>query len=276
MTLIPEDQLTLDRLMFQYKRQGDLLRQLDRCVSRHASGWARHIPYRRIGNFISAKWCTGSGARDDCVIASGSAWKRDQRVIELSTFHYPSAPRDAFGLGISTLYTPIGSAWGASFSLWEGGKGIMGDGLHLRFGRYQEGQRDPDLTLHMGSRKSYEVHETSIDWSSGLTPLEELPLYLASAAALRDRGLALYAALLDKVLAAIRDKQVEAGDEGKYRNDGVPPPITLRPLTVDEETDALAEAEAHFASLSSALEQEYESIYQVLMEVFPFEACWPL
>ena len=270
-----EGGLHLDWLFFQYKRQGDLLKRLDRCVTEHAAAWARHSPYQRGGNFITAKWCTGGGARDDCLIAEGSAWRRDQRVIELSTLFYPSAPRDAFGLGISALYTPPGTAWGASVSFWEGGKGIIGDGLHLTVRRYQEGQRDPDLTLTLGPRMSYQVHQTLIEWSTGLSPLEELPHYLASPEALRDRGRALVQGLRLRVLTAINDKQVEGCDYGEYHNDGVPPEEIPRPLTDEEEAAALSDAEAHFTARLDALDHEHEAMYQALMDTFPFKLCWP-
>jgi len=271
-----DETLTLMDLHFHHdKRHGDLLLGLDRCVAEHAGNWPRRIPYHRLGNFITARWGDGAGARDDCVIASGSSWRRDQRIIELSTLHYPHAPKEAFGMGIAALNTPRDAGWGANVSLWVGGKTIISDGLQLSLRRYEDGKQDPVLTLNLGPRGAYEVHETTLSWSTGLGPLEELPHYLASAQALRDRGGAMQRALRDEVMGAIREKRVEGCDWGEYMNDGVPPPTTERPLTDEEEAAALAEAEAYFAARLEALDTEYEALFQALMETFPFKACWP-
>ncbi|HEU5059352.1 MAG TPA: hypothetical protein VFU21_22620, partial [Kofleriaceae bacterium] len=106
----------LDQLRFQSKELGDRLRALEACVRGTRTDW-RHLPYQEIGNFFTARWCAGRGARDDCQWASGSAEKRDQHVVELHTLTHRLP--DAFGLGLLAARVPAATGWGAQLTFVE-------------------------------------------------------------------------------------------------------------------------------------------------------------
>ncbi len=215
--------LQLSQLSFENAARGKLLRRLDACLRDHAKKW-RHLPYRRGGNFIRASWCTGKGARDDCQIAAGSVNRADQHVLSLYTLHHPGAPNRAFGLGVNALWTPPGPEWGARLGLHEGGKSIVGSGLSLDLRRYgAAGASRPAVKLSLGSSGSYRVHQTHVRWSSSKEPQQELALFVSSAKAFGERGVAQVSALRKRVLEAIEGGRVKGCDHGPYEGTPSPP-----------------------------------------------------
>jgi hypothetical protein len=275
-TSTPLPVASLDELRFDDPETGRRFRALDACIQEIADNGWRTTGYRLIGNFYTSRWCRGDGARDDCQIASSTRNNRDQHVIELETFFYPSDYPQVFGLNLAALWVPERDGWGASFYFSEGGGSFHGEGVGINFSLYETGHHEPSARVSVIGRLTYGPLETGIRLPpKGLSAREELALYLASPEALRDEGLAQIQALAARVDEALRTHQVTACDRGPYQGDGIEPPCTPRPLTPDEEATELARAEAYFDEQQRLLRENYREMYAALMRAFPLDQCWP-
>ncbi|MGC9393444.1 MAG: hypothetical protein ACP5J4_01165 [Anaerolineae bacterium] len=275
-TSTPRHVVTLDELRFDDPETERRFRALDACIQEIiAAGW-RTTGYKLIGNFYSSRWCRGAGARDDCQIASSTRHNRDQHVIELETFFYPSSYPQVFGLKLAALWVPEQDGWGAHFYFTEDGGDFHGDGVAIGFGQYETGSREPVASVSVIGPLVYRLFETGVALPpEGLSIREELALYLVSPEALRDEGLAQIGALAARVDEALRTHQVTACDRGPYQGKGIEPPCTPRPLTPEEEAAELARATAHFAEQQRLLRENYREMYAALMHAFPLDRCWP-
>lgn len=274
-TLLPL--VGVEALQFSDAQTGERFRALDACIQEVAAeGW-RTTGYQIIGNSYESRWCTGAGTRDDCQIASGSADDRDQRVITLETYLYQDRYPEVFGLGVNVLWNPAEDGWGASFYFSEDGGGIYSENASIGFSRYESGRREPTEQVSIIGPFSYAVLETGVyaSDSSNLSEREKLTLALSSPEAMRDMALGYYADLAAEVEAALRSGAITACDRGEYRNDGIQPACTPRPLTPDELSAELERAEVYFAHQQSLLQSNYEEMYLALYRAFPFDRCWP-
>jgi len=262
----------LAELRFQTAAHGDRLRSLDACIRRTRSDW-RHIPYQEIGNFFSAKWCAGAGARDDCQWAAGSADQRDQHVVELHTLFHRLP--DAFGVGLLAATVPASTGWGAQITFVEGAKGIEGESLHLDLRRYDAADGPPALAVHLGSTLAYKVHETEIIAPGNLPPREVLAQLTSSPEAMRDRGLAHLDTLAVRVEGAIAAGIPTICQRGPYQGNGIPPACNPRPLTAAETRAARAAADAHLREQKAALTGAYREMHAALLAAFPLDRCPP-
>jgi hypothetical protein len=262
----------LHDLRFESEKHGEVVRALDTCARSLAVEW-RARPYEEIGNFYSARWCDGAGARADCQIASGSAHRRDLRSIELSTLYYPRAPRDVFGLVFNALMVPPKSGWGAQLSVSTGGKSILGDGFHLSLSRYDAARGQPALQIHLGSVYEYEIHATKVEHRERGTPLALRRRFLESPTALRDLGARSLIALEQKVLAELDARRAR---KCRYERKGPGAPLCHEePLTGAEQKAARAKAIAHFSRLRGQLDRDYRAMHAAARAVTMAEACWP-
>jgi hypothetical protein len=266
----------LDDLRFDDPEIERRFRALDVCIREiTADGW-RTTGYKLIGNFYSSRWCQGDGARDDCQIASSTQYNRDQHVIELETFFYPSSYPQVFGLKLAALWVPEQDGWGAHFHFSEGGRNFYGEGVGISFSQYEAGSREPVATVSVIGPLTYGLFETGVTLPpEALSAREELALYLVSPEALRDEGLAQIQALAARVDETIRTHQVTACDRGPYEGNGIQPPCTPRPLTPEEESAELARATAYFDEQQRLLRENYREMYAALMQAFPLDRCWP-
>lgn len=264
----------LASLQFESSEIEQRMKALDSCCRNLAgAGWTYH-PYRQIGNFYSASWCSGAGAQQDCVIAEGTADVRDQHAIELYTLFYPVSFPQVFGLGLHALWVPPAEGWGANLSYDEQGKTIVGDNLSLDFSYYTSPTGAPQDKIHLGSGVQYQVEHTSVVVSSDLSLREEMTRYIASPESMRDRGLAMLDALSTKVESTVQSHQAEKCEYGPYKGGGIPPACNPRPLTPAEETEALATARSYFARQKQLLNRYYKDMYASLMNAFPLNTCW--
>lgn len=268
--------VSLDELRFDDPETGRRFRALDACIREiTADGW-RTTGHRLIGNFYSSRWCRGDGARDDCQITSATQYNRDQHVIELETFFYPTSYPQVFGLKLSALWVPEQDGWGAHFHFSEGGQDFYGEGVGIGFSHYETGSREPAASVSVIGPLAYTLFETGVALPpEGLSTREELAPYLVSPEALRDEGLAQIRALATRVDEALRTHQVTACDRGPYQGKGIEPPCTPRPLTPEEEAVELARVAAYFDEQQRLLHENYREMYAALMQAFPLDRCWP-
>jgi hypothetical protein len=275
-TATPLPLVGLDELRFDDPATERRFKALDACIrERTADGW-RTTGYQLIGNFYSSRWCEGAGARDDCQIASSTEHNRDQHVIELETFFYPSSYPQVFGLKLAALWVPEQDGWGAYFHFSEDGRNFYGEGAGIGFARYETGSREPVASVSVIGPLAYGLFETTVALPpEAFSAREELALYLVSPEALRDEGLAQMQALAVRVDEALRTHQVTACDYGPYEGQGIPPVCTPRALTPEEEAAELARAAVHFAEQQRLLRENYREMYAALMRAFPLGRCWP-
>jgi hypothetical protein len=275
-TSMPLSIVDLDELRFDDPEIERCFQALNACIREIAiDGW-RTTGYKLIGNFYSSRWCRGAGARDDCQIASATRHNRDQHVIELETFFYPSSYPQVFGLNLAALWVPEQDGWGAHFYFSEGGRNFYGEGVGISFSQYETGSREPVASVSVIGPLTYQLFETGVALPpEDLSTREELALYLVSPEALRDEGLAQIQALATRVDETLRTHQVTACDRGPYEGNGIEPPCTPRPLTPEEEAAELARAATYFDEQQRLLRENYQEMYAALMQAFPLDRCWP-
>lgn len=265
----------LTALRHENDELGTALTSLDACIRSMPGPPWRHHPYRRGGNFFTARWCRGKGVRDDCQIADGSGHRPDQHVLSLFTLFYPQRFPQVFGLGLEALVTPPGPGWGARLHLAVEGKRVVGDSLALDFSRYEAESGPPAVTLHLGTSLVYRIHSAELRVDTGASPVVLLGRYTDSATALRDAGLDAYSELGRRTLAALDAGAVRACDYGPYKGDGVAPECRERPLTAAESEAAAVEAGQYFAGVARLLGAEYRAMHDALAVALPATCVWP-
>jgi hypothetical protein len=271
----------VDSLIFSDSQTGEHFRALAACLQAvTAEGW-RATGYQLIGNFHRAGWCRGAGARDDCQIAAGVSNNRDQHVLYLETYFYPSKYPEVFGLGTGSLLVPTEDGWGAAFSFSEGGGGLSGEGVSLGFVRHEAGAREPVAAISIIGPFSYKSFQTDLVELGIYAPeilelsnREKLSLALSSPEAMRNMGLQYQQSLAVEVEASLRSADFLACDRAEYKGDGIQPACTPRPLTDGERSGELTRAANYFSNQEAWLREHYLEMYAVLFESFPFERCW--
>ena len=263
---------SLDGLQFSSAEAERRVKELDRCMRDMAGpGWT-YMSYQPLGNFYEARWCSGAGARRDCVLAASSADNRDQHVVELDTLFY-DLPQ-VFGLEVSARWVPPAQGWGAHFYFSEGGQSVLGEGFGLDFSFYAAPTGAPQSRLHLGSSYSYPIYEMQVNYLSSQPLREDLASYIASPEAMRERGLEQMDAVLNQVEDKLRLHQVTRCEYGPYKGDGIPPVCNPRPLTPTEEQASLATARADWANQKQLLNDNYRELYATLLKAFPLDRCW--
>ncbi len=262
-------------LRFENPVLGAKLVTLDACIRAMPGPTFRHIAYQKGGNFFRARWCRGAGARPDCQIASGSARRRDQHALELTTLFYPQGFPQVFGMGLNALQTPTRTGWGMSLSFAVEGKRVVGSGLSLKFDRFDRPKGSPALSVQLGSTLSHQVAASELRVNAKEAPLALLLVLTESPESLRDRGLAQRAELRRDIAAALAEGRVHTCDYAPYRGDGRPPECTERPLTPAEQTAQGERAERRFAAEEAALKREYRAMFAAMAAALPSTCEWP-
>ncbi|MCC6147501.1 MAG: hypothetical protein IT308_08035 [Anaerolineaceae bacterium] len=264
---------SLQGLSFDPPELSERLNQLDACINSYTAGpdW-RKIPYQVLGNFYETRWCRGDASRQDCSVGSSVIAPPGQHHIALYTLEYNFPTM--FGLGFQALLAPENGGWNARVSYAEGGRTVVGEGFGMEFAHIPPGGGEPDWTVSLGTGYSYMVEQTRFTQESSRPVREELAVYLASAENLSQRGVEQIQALEEKVLSAISAHQTPTCEWSEYKNDGIPPQCSPRPMTTAEEEKASAQARAHFENQVAVLEQHSQEIYTVLFQAFPFKSCW--
>lgn len=255
-------------LRFEREETGRLFHALLESATTFCQGW-KHRPFTRGGNFISGRWATGAGAGEDCQIAGGSAHRRDQRAVELSTLFHPRAPFQAFGLNFTLLQVPPDSGWGLSLSLHLEGKSVMGEGLSLSFRRYAPGGGRPVERLDLGRSLGHDCFEATIGYTDARPHLEILADWLRSPSSLAEQASRSLDGLEQEFRRALEAGEIEGADEGPYMNDGIPPERSPRPLTTEERERARADATGAFEGRRQLIGREASRFHGLLVEAFP-------
>jgi len=267
----------VSELQFTNPKTGERFRALDACIRGFTTqGWTA-TGYQLIGNFYEAHWCQGSGARQDCQIASSTENNPNQLVIDLATFFYPTQYPQVFGLSLAALWVPKEAGWGVSFYFNEDGGDIQGNGASIGFSQYQSGITEPIAKVSVIGPLMYSLLETSVTApdTSGLSGREKLALALNSPEAMRDAALEAYQSLAAEVDADLRSGKITTCERGEYQNNGIQPACTPRPLTLAEQASELERATVYFANQQKLLDEHYQEMYAALFQAFPFHQCQP-
>jgi hypothetical protein len=258
-------------LIFASPQTEQRLTTLDSCTREVAQPSWEHQPYEIIGSFYEARWCSDSSA---CKLEIEQASATEQHSIALSTYHYTNQFPSVHGIGISAGYAPANNGWGALFYFSEGGGSLVAEQFSLQFHRYDAPSTPPSAEVLLGNGYAYQVDETYLAISANLPLRAELALYLESAEAMQQKGLAKLNELAAIVEVTIRSRKVEHCDYGTPTTPDVPPPCNPRPLTPVEEQAALSEAQKHFAEQKQLLTDNYREMYAALLRAFPLDRCW--
>lgn len=265
---------TIDQLTFEDPETGTNFKSLNQCIETMADESWRTTSYKLIGNFYESRWCTGTGAREDCQITEGSLHNRDQHQVGLNTLFYPNQPTTVFGLGFQTLWVPESTGWGAVFYFSEKGKTIVGDGWGVTFHRYDNAFDPPTASVSLGDSLSYQIIQTTLYQSSNLPLREDLANYLQSPENMRDRGVEQYQLFLTDIENKLNQHEVTACDWGEYQGGGIPPVCNSRPMTAEEQAAELEKVRQYTEERISLLQKDYQEMYAAWMTAFPFTGCW--
>lgn len=265
---------TLDELTFEDPQTETRFKTLNQCIEGIADETWHTTSYKLIGNFYESRWCSGVGAREDCQIAYSTMHNRDQRQVGLNTLFYPDQPTTVFGLGFETLWVPESAGWGVEFYFSEKGKTIIGEGWGIIFNRYDNAFDPPAESVVLGDSLSYKIIQTTLQQSSDLPLREDLDIYLSNAESMRDRGVEQYQIFLSDIKSKFNNHEITACDWSEYQGDGLPPVCTPRPMTPDEEAAELEKARQFYEGQIQLLQENYQEMYAVLMDAFPFDECW--
>lgn len=216
-----------------------LFRDLELHAVIATTGW-RHLPYRRLGNFVEARWCSPSVRGPACdggaVVNDrepGTAWR------QLSTLAYDSEWPACFGVVYAAGDVPA-EGWGATVFLAVNGRGVVGEGFGFSFLEVVGGQRVHDVHgggwgIEVGAR-TFTAPVT--DPVAEALALVESPDNFAATVSMRQNALAA------QVKAAHEAGKLTVWQEGPYKGGGIPPERTEVAATPEESARLAAEAEA--------------------------------
>lgn len=265
---------TINELTFEDPETEVRFKTLNECIMDITGETWRTTSYKLIGNFYESRWCTGTGARDDCQITDNSMHKRDQRQVGLNTLFYPDQPTLVFGLGLQSLWTPESTGWGAVFYFSEKGKTIIGNGWNVSFHYYDDAYDPPTKSISLGSSLSYQIVQTTLRHNANLPLREDLAIYLNSPESMRDRGIKQYRLFLADIEEKLNNHEITTCDWGEYKGDGIPPVCNSRPMNAEEEEAEVKKAQIFFEEQIQLLQEDYQELHAAWMASFPFDDCW--
>lgn len=253
-------------LQFHLTDAGDarLFRDLELHAGRATTGW-RHLPYRRLGNFVEARWCSptvGEPACDGGAVvheaAPGTAWR------QLSTLAYDSEWPACFGIVYAAGDIPT-AGWGAATFLTVHGRTVVGQGLGVSFVEVVDGQKVRELNgggwaIAVGARTfAVEVPDPLAE----ALALVESPDNFAATVSMRQN------ALVAQVKAAHEAGTLTVWHEGPYRGGGIPPERTEAPATPEEAAALAAQAVAKLEADRDALVSNAAVLHGKLAALLP-------
>lgn len=264
----------IEELVFEEPETEVRFKALNQCIMDMTKKDWRTTSYKLIGNFYESRWCTGTGARDDCQITDSSMHNRDQQQVGLNTLFYPDQPTLVFGLGFQSLWMPTSTGWGAVFYFSEKGKTIIGSGWSVSLHYYDNANDPPTKSISLGNSLSYQIVQTTLRQNSDLPLREDLAIYLISPESMRDRGMEQYQLFLTEVESKLNNHEITACDWEEYQGGGIPPVCNSRPMNVEEEAQEIENARSFFEGQIRLLEEHYLDMYAAWMNSFPFDRCW--
>lgn len=263
---------SIDSSRFFSTPLGPKVSRLDACIkSRLTETWVT-LPYRESGQALTALWCRGSEAQPDC---SPTRYDDlgDFQKVELNTEVLPGNPVPTQRLHLGSLSGTRRNAWQVIANYDERAGAHPSQRFDVLFD-WRWDTRLKDDRVRVGQTLSYKVHETEISHVD-LRPADQLVrLYTSSPELMRDHALAAYATLAEKVQIVLAGHGAQTCDWSEYKNDGIPPVCTRRPLAAHEEADASAAADAYFQQQRTLLLDHHIELHGALTRAFPFAACF--
>ena len=247
--------------------QGLQVAQADRplfdALHAHASagsaGWSA-LPYRRLGNFVEARWCSPAVREAACSGGSvvndeepGTAW------FQLATLTYDSSWPSTFGVVWNAGDIPA-SGIGVSAFYARNGERIVGQGfganvLQVADGRVAEKAALGQWELELGATRLSVA--TTVD--------DEARALLASVGSYRER----VAMRIGELRAQLSVVKLMVWHEGPYKGGGIPPERTEADATAEEAAALRTEGEAELSRRERLLLDNAEAIQAGLTRLFP-------
>lgn len=228
------------------------------------SGW-RFLPFRRLGNFVEARWCSPTVSLPACDGGSvvndlkpGTAWR------QLATLTYDSTWPECVGVVWNAGDLPE-TGWGATVFLAVTGGAVVGEGFGASFV-----MSSPEAhTLRVGEWFVELGSKTLMLESPGVLvearSLVQAPENFTATVKLR------YEALIAKVRMAEKNGEITVWEEGAYLGGGIPPKRKEVPASKAEASRLAAEAEAKLSADMRLLVQEASTLQPKLAALLPAE-----
>mgnify|MGYP001596537282 CR=1 FL=1 len=258
---------SLSSLQFESSAERDRILKIESIIEKRTGlGW-REVGYEEAGNFYEKRWCTGSGAPEDCLPSASTANDKDQEIIELYTLHFGDEP-EFFGIGFGVTKVPR-QGWAVAFSFSENGKSVVGDGFNINFDFITQDQ-EPARSVSFADGIDYRVYEKQVFHNAAMPWRDEMKIYFSSAESMRDHGTAQLEALEKKVTEYVDSKAALRCVYEPYQGGGIPPRcIEERPLTADEKKEVLENAQQYFSEQKETLAKDYKEMYAALLDAVP-------
>lgn len=228
-------------------------------------GW-RALPFRRLGNFVEARWCSPAVRLPACdggaVVNDrepGTAWR------QLATLTYDAEWPRAFGVVYSAGDVPLADGWGATAWLGVNGKSVVGDGfgfsvLRVAGGKVQRRISGGGWAIDVGARHfALPVPDPRAE----ALAMVQSPENFAATASMRLN------ALLAQVRGAHGAGTLSVWREGPYSGGGIPPERVEVPATGAEADALLAHAVAQLTADRDTLVAEAAVLHPLVARMLP-------
>ncbi len=224
-----------------------------------APGW-RALPYRRLGNFVEARWCSPSVREAACDGGSvvndlepGTAW------FQLATLAYDSSWPSTSGV-VWNAGNIAADGIGVTAFYARNGQSVVGEGFGAHVVSVAEGR-----VADRAAVGQWELELGATRLRVPTTPDDEARALLASVDSYRQRVSTRLAELRAQLAAA----DLKVWHEGPYMGGGIPPERTEAAATPEEAAALRAEGEAELARRERLLLDNAEAIHAGLSRLFP-------
>ncbi len=244
--------------------QARLFRDLHTHAGTGTPGW-RTLPYRRLGNFVEARWCSPTVREAACAGGSvvndrepGTGWR------QLSTLAYDSEWPSCFGVVYSAGEVPAQDGWGATVWLAINGRGVVGEGYGFSFLKVEGGRVVRTIS---GGGWSVELGADRVTTAPG-APAEEALAMVQSP----ENFAATVSMRLNALVAQVRAAEaagVGIWEEGPYLGRGIPPERTRVVAPTAEGKRLADEAAARLTADRDTMIAEAKTLHPVLARLMP-------
>ncbi len=241
-----------------------LFEQLHALAVARAPGWT-FLPFRRIGNFVEARWCSPTVRPAACDGGSvvndmepGTAWS------QLSTLHYDSSWPATFGVVWNAGEIPT-SGIGATVFYAQNGAGVVGGGFGAQVLRVDGGS-----VVEKGSLGQYELTVGATTLVVEADPRSEARALLAV-----DSYKSTVATRMSELREKLTTASLKVWHEEPYRGGGIPPERTEAEPSPEERAALLAEGTAEIARREALLLGNAETAVAALAKLMPPTAFGP-
>lgn len=227
------------------------------------AGW-QHTPLHVGGNFIGELWLRGEGTvlNGAFMESPGSAW------YQLETLHYQLP--DTFGVVFSAGHNPEREGIGVRFSYCAGGETITGQSCDLAFTVWKDAHQGPEVPILGYPVTLSEEVAPPPQW------LPQLPLGridgITSPKELERTALEGYAQILPALDQALAAGKFHKKVYGRYEGGGIPPRVTLQPLSDAEKARLRSTVKAQVDLWTGLLQSHSGEFFQAYRRCVPWPA----